>query len=272
MRPSPFQKFSRKDCGPHSVKRMDKRESEELRRISSDVRGDVLRMEELSRAGRREARADTAALLVYLYWKELASVSPDPDLCGRDRFILGMPEAIPVFYATLARRGFFEREHLWNYGRLGAMLQAYPDFRRIPGMDAPCLTLQPSLSVALSLSGALYRAASKTRVLFLVSEKAFSSEEFAEEALRAADEAAPNLLMIIIRGSAARDAKRACAGWDCRGASAYDFSSLEDAFSSLDFASGAPKAIFAAMRGAPPLFEEPVRVLEESEVLLNEHR
>ena len=120
---------------------MDDKRIEELKNISAEVRKDVLRMVGMARSGPYETPLAIASLLVYLYWEELALIPSEPRREDRDRFVLGMPRAVPALYAALARRGFFEREHLWHYRRLGAMLQALPDFRRIPGLDAPCLTV-----------------------------------------------------------------------------------------------------------------------------------
>ena len=198
-----------------------------------------------------------------------------------------MPRAVPALYAALARRGFFEREHLWHYRRLGAMLQALPDFRRIPGLDAPCLTVQPSLATAAALAEGLARRSFRPRVVFLVSERAFRSEEFAEEAARAAGEPIPNLFMIVASKDGFELPRRACSGWDCREAAADDFASLESACASFDFSSGGPKALFAAARGGSGLSlfgEEPSdgghslslgeldQALEELEVRSNEHK
>ena len=189
--------------------------------------------------------------------------------------------------AALARRGFFEREHLWHYRRLGAMLQALPDFRRIPGLDAPCLTVQPSLATAAALAEGLARRSFRPRVVFLVSERAFRSEEFAEEAARVAGEPLPNLFMIVASKDGFELPRRACSGWDCREAAADDFASLESACASFDFSSGGPKALFAAARGGSGLSlfgEEPAdgghslslgeldQALEELEVRSNEHK
>lgn len=266
---------------------MDDKRIEELKNISAEVRKDVLRMVGMARSGPYETPLAIASLLVYLYWEELALIPSEPRREDRDRFVLGMPRAVPALYAALARRGFFEREHLWHYRRLGAMLQALPDFRRIPGLDAPCLTVQPSLATAAALAEGLARRSFRPRVVFLVSERAFRSEEFAEEAARAAGEPLPNLFMIVASKDGFELPRRACSGWDCREAAADDFASLESACASFDFSSGGPKALFAAARGGSGLSlfgEEPSdgghslslgeldQALEELEVRSNEHK
>lgn len=266
---------------------MDDKRIEELKNISAEVRKDVLRMVGMARSGPYETPLALAGLFVYLYWEELVLIPSEPRREDRDRFVLGMPRAVPALYAALARRGFFEREHLWHYRRLGAMLQALPDFRRIPGLDAPCLTVQPSIAMAASFAECLARRSVKPRVVFMVSEAAFRCDEFAEEAARVSREAVPNLFMIVVSHDGFSAARPACSGWDAREASAEDFSSLEAACGSFDFSSGAPKALFVAARGGSGLSlfgAEPAgeghllslgeldQALEELEVRSNEHR
>lgn len=266
---------------------MDDKRTEELKNISAEVRKDVLRMAGMARSGPYETPLALASLLVYLYWEELVLVPSEPRREDRDRFVLGMPQAVPALYAALARRGFFEREHLWHYRRLGAMLQALPDFRRIPGMDAPCLTVNPSIAMAAALAGALSRRSFMPRVVFLVSETAFRSDEFAEEAARLAGEPVPNLFMTVVSHDGFSPARSACSGWDAREAAAEDFSALEAACGSFDFSSGAPKALFVTARGGSGLslfsaesadgghslsLGELDQALEELEVRSDEHR
>lgn len=221
---------------------MDNTRIEELKSITSEVRKDILRMVGMARSGPYETPLAAAGLLVYLYWEELVLIPSEPERGDRDRFVLGMPEAVPALYAALARRGFFEREHLWHYRRLGAMLQAHPDFRRIPGMDAPCLTVQPSLAMAASLARELASRRFRPRVAFVVSDEALRSDEFAEEARRAAKLDIPNLFMIILCGGD-MDACALPEGWETRRAAGGDFAALEGACGSFDFSRGAPKAL-----------------------------
>lgn len=266
---------------------MDEKRTEELKNIAAEVRKDVLRMVGMARSGPYETPLALASLLAYLYWEELVLIPSEPQRDDRDRFVLGMPQAVPALYAALARRGFFEREHLWHYRRLGAMLQALPDFRRIPGVDAPCLTWQPSIAMAASLAEGLARRSFRPRVVFLVSETAFRSDEFAEETARVAGETIPNLFMIVVSHGGLSPARSACSGWDVREASAEDFSALEAACGSFDFSSGAPKALFVTAHdgsGLSLLSAEPAdgghslslgeldQALEELEVRSNEHR
>ena len=109
----------------------------ELESVALEVRKDVVRMTGLSRSGHLRSCLSVVDIIVYLYWKVLRIRPEEPHWPERDRLVFSKNHACPALYAVLARRGFFEREELWNYRRLGAMLQGRPEHFRTPGVDAP---------------------------------------------------------------------------------------------------------------------------------------
>ncbi|MCQ4763424.1 hypothetical protein [Cloacibacillus evryensis] len=238
---------------------MDDKRIEELKSIAAEVRKDILRMVGLARSGPFETSISAADLLVYLYWEELLLVPAEPRREDRDRFVTDIPAAVPALYAVLARRGFFEREHLWHYRRLGAMLQALPDFKRTPGIDAPCLAVQPAVAMAAALAEELAGKEGKPRVVFLTADLSFESEEFIGEMKYIGRRRIPNLLTVIAsRGAEADGGSRisednmetlSSCGWRVRRAVSEDFRSLEEACDSFDYSGGGPKALFVSTVG-----------------------
>lgn len=232
---------------------MDEKRAEELRAFSSEVQKDILRMVGVARSGPFEISMTTADLLVYLYWEEMLLSPEEPRRADRDRFVTDVSAAVPALYAVLARRGFFEREHLWHYRRLGAMLQGLPDYSRIPGVDAPCITLQPALAMAEAMAGELYLGESSPRIFMMTSDASIDSMNFAEAA-EIAGHGTPNLTLIILcRGSGTEERHKieektklmASFGWRIERASAVDFYSLERAFSTTREKQKRPLALFA---------------------------
>lgn len=236
---------------------MDESKLGKLNNISAEIRKDILRMVGVARSGPLKTSLSTANLLVYLYWEEMLFVPEEPEREDRDRFMTDIPEAVPALYAVLARRGFFEREHLWHYRRLGAALQALPDFRRVPGVDAPCSAVRPQIAMAGVLARELFSGGNSSRVIFLTDEKNLLCDEFAGDLAKSAGKYTPNLLVSVLQNSSAAGKSviletLASSGWDVRKAAFSDFASLEDAFASFDFASGAPKALIALPENVLP--------------------
>ena len=109
----------------------------ELERIALEVRKDIVRMTGVSRSGHLDSSLSVVDILVFLYWKVLRIRPDEPLWPERDRLVFSKDHACPALYSVLARRGFFERDELWNFRRLGAMLQGRPEHARTPGVDAP---------------------------------------------------------------------------------------------------------------------------------------
>jgi transketolase len=62
-----------------------------------------------------------------------------------------------VLYATLAQKGFFPREDLVTFRKLGSKLQGHPDMKKVPGVEMSTGSLGQgfSASVGMALAGKL---------------------------------------------------------------------------------------------------------------------
>lgn len=235
---------------------MTKERLEELRRLASEIKKDVVRMAGVAHSVPFDASLSLSAFFVYLYWEQLRVSPEQPRRADRDRFVLGVEAASPLLYAALAKRGFFDRDELWHYRRLGALLQALPDFRRIPGIDAPCVTTGSALSLALAMAVELDKIKSNARVFCLVEESSLDSEDFAAELKRTALLKLRNLTLLVcasadlFKKGRARLAKLA-QGWNIASADGSDLCDIEKAFALLDFKAEKPGALFVMTGGEP---------------------
>ena len=177
----------------------------ELEKIAAEVRKDIVRMVGLARSGLIELPLLISDVLVYLYWEEMLLLAGSPSRKDRDRFVFGAEDGVPALYAILARRGYYEREQLWHYMRLGAMLQALPDFRRIPGIDAPLVTSGTELAIASGLACSLRKEGLGSRVFCFLEEKDCLGKDFMLEAEMCAGYGLDNITLIsVCKDKAAR--------------------------------------------------------------------
>jgi len=233
---------------------MDKNRKEELMAVASEVRKDIVRMVGVARSGPLDIPLSLAEVLVFLYWEEMLIVAEDPRRDDRDRFLLGMKDAVPALYAVLAKRGYFKRDELWHYRRLGAILQALPDPRRVPGIDAPCITVGPELAVASALADSLAKDKLEPRVFCLSGCDVFQLRDFHLEAKRVAKTGLDNLFLLIslsAKGKAMRGGdmdehkKTMCEyGWAVLSVDGGDFDDMERVFSPCGPLQSRPKVIF----------------------------
>lgn len=230
----------------------------ELKQIASEVRKDIVRMVGVARSGPLDFPLLISDILVYLYWEEMLLLAESPKRNDRDRFLLGTENGVPALYSVLAKRGYYDREELWHYRRLGAILQALPDFKRTPGIDAPCLTSGTELSIAAAFAESLDREDFKARVFCLLEEKECASADFLLEATRCGEKNISNIIVIIIcknvEGSSIPDLHTSCRkhlseyGWRTFDMEGCDFASMEKVFNGLNSGSAQPTAAFASVK------------------------
>ncbi|MDY9920920.1 MAG: transketolase [Synergistota bacterium] len=235
----------------------------ELEQIASEVRKDIVRMVGVARSGPLEFPLLISDVLVYLYWEEMLLLAQNPKRNDRDRFILGTEDGVPALYSILARRGYYGREELWHYRRLGAMLQTLPDFRRTPGIDAPCVTSGTELAIAAPLAQSLSIEGLNARVFCLLEESECGCEEFFLEAERCAKKNIKNIIVIAAYKhrdvSDPNDLQVKCSdrlsgyGWRILKMDGSDFASMEEIFGILDAEGSDPTAIFTSIRNGKGL-------------------
>jgi transketolase len=232
----------------------------ELCRFALEVRKDLIRMVGLARSGRISSSLSLVDLLVYLY-EEVLRVSPkDPAWGDRDRLVLGKGLGAPSLYAVLARKGYFDREELWHYRRLGALLQAYPEIHRTPGVDAPGGALGTGLGIAGGIALALRLDGRAARSFCVLGDGEVQEGAIWEAALSVSVRKLSNLVVLVdVNGTGTgpwAEVKRvepladkfAAFGFRVYRAEGHDFESLEEAFSGAGREGEGPAAILARTR------------------------
>ena len=164
--------------------------------IAQEIRKDVVRMSSVARAAGVDASLSLVDVIVYLYWGFFNIDPKEPHFSGRDRFILGDMDGCSALYAVLARYGFFDREQLWCYLRLGAVLQGTPDIRT-PGIDAPATAHGFAAGIAVGMARELQAKGSMGRVVCLLNREQLF-EEIVQNAFRSASMCRLGRMMFII--------------------------------------------------------------------------
>jgi len=91
-------------------------------------------------------------LIASLYFHELRVDPARPDWPDRDRFVLSKGHACPAQYAALAERGYFPREELLTFRKLGSRLQGHPELGLTPGVEACAGAEGQGLSVGIGMA------------------------------------------------------------------------------------------------------------------------
>ena len=100
---------------------------EDLKKISSQVRRDILRMVHNVQSGHPGGSLGCTDLLVCLFFKEMFRKKGfDMDGKNEDVFFLSNGHISPVFYSVLARCGYFNIDELNTFRELNSRLQGHP--------------------------------------------------------------------------------------------------------------------------------------------------
>ena len=116
---------------------------------------------------------------------------------NRDRFVLSKGHASAGLYATLAERGFFEKEELKDFRKLGSILQGHPDMKHIPGVDMTSGSLGQGLSAANGMAMASKLDQKGYRVYCLVGDGEIEEGQIWEAAMTSSHYKLDNLCVIV---------------------------------------------------------------------------
>ncbi|MFV0253108.1 MAG: transketolase [Beutenbergiaceae bacterium] len=133
--------------------------------------------------------------LVVLYYGGYLRVDPrNPQLEGRDRFILSKGHSGPALYAVLADRGFFPVSELQTLNTSGTNLPSHPDMNLTPGVDMTTGSLGQGFSAAVGVATAARLRADGARVFTLIGDGESHEGQIWEAALYAGHSRLDNLV------------------------------------------------------------------------------
>ena len=126
-----------------------------LDKYPAQIRRDIVRMVHDVQSGHPGGSLGTVEFFTALFF-EIMNVNPDKftiNSTGEDTFILSNGHITPVYYSTLARRGYFDVKELATFRRLGSRLQGHPSVHDgLPGIRIASGSLGQGLSVALGVA------------------------------------------------------------------------------------------------------------------------
>ena len=122
----------------------------ELRDIASQIRRDIIRMVNKASSGHPGASLGCADFFTAMYFKILRH---DPNFNmngeGEDVFLLSNGHITPVWYSTMARRGYFPIEELHTFRSINSRLQGHPATHEgLPGVRVASGSLGQGVSIA----------------------------------------------------------------------------------------------------------------------------
>lgn len=107
----------------------------QLEHKAMTIRKDIIAMLEHAGSGHSAGPLGLSDIFAALYFNIL-SINPDePEWAERDIFFLSNGHCVPVQYAAMAERGFFDKDELKTLRKLGSRLQGHPEREKLPGLE-----------------------------------------------------------------------------------------------------------------------------------------
>jgi transketolase len=123
----------------------------EMQKLVGQIRRDIVRMVHACQSGHPGGSLGCTEFFVALYFKIMKH---DPkfnmDGIGEDLFFLSNGHISPVWYATLARAGYFDVKELATFRKINSRLQGHPaTHEHLPGIRIASGSLGQGLSAAI---------------------------------------------------------------------------------------------------------------------------
>ena len=172
----------------------------DLQKISSQVRRDIIRMVNGAASGHPGGALGVADLMVALYYQIMR---PDPhnfrmDGRGEDMFFLSNGHLSAVWYSVLARYGFFDIRELRTFRKIGSRLQGHPATHDgLPGIRMSSGSLGQGLSVAIGAALSKKMNGDKSIVYCLMGDGELQEGQNWEAFLFASAKKVDNLIAIV---------------------------------------------------------------------------
>ena len=232
---------------------------EDLKKISSQVRRDIVRMVTMAKSGHPGGSLGITDVMTTLYFNEMKH---DPATWtrsgkGQDVFIISAGHLAPVYYSVLARSGYFPVSELGTLRKFGSRLQGHPCVMDgLPGVFKPSGSLGQGLSVAAGIALGKKLDGDENRVYCLCGDGESEEGQIWEAGMWAVHHKVDNLIAFTdwngqqidgptttITGIEDLSEKWGAFGWDVIIADGHDYESILNAFTMAHKANGKPKMI-----------------------------
>lgn len=141
----------------------------QLEQTANHVREDIISMLEKAGSGHSAGPLGLSDLVTALYFDVMNLDPKNPEWSDRDIFILSNGHTVPVQYAVMAERGFFDKKELATLRKLGSRLQGHPEREKLPGLETTSGPLGSGLSQAAGYAYSLqYLDNQKHRFVYCV--------------------------------------------------------------------------------------------------------
>lgn len=175
---------------------------DDLNEMARQIRRDIINMLLISKSGHSGGPLGLADIFSALYFNKLSLLPENPELDERDFVFLSIGHVAPVWYATLARRGFCGIDELKTLRKINGRLQGHPTNPKthgLPGVEIASGALGQGLSIAAGAALGLKLDGKPNHVYCICGDGELGEGQIWEAAMTAAHHNLDNLTVIVDR-------------------------------------------------------------------------
>ena len=176
---------------------MAKQNYKDFEEIARRIRIGIIKAVHAAGSGHPGGSLSAADIVTALYFREMNIDPKNPNMEGRDKFILSKGHAGPVQYAALAERGYFDKEELISLRKLRSPFQGHPNRDKVPGIEMSTGSLGQGFSVSVGMALANKLDNSDARVYALLGDGELQEGLIWEAAMSAGHYKLDNLVVIV---------------------------------------------------------------------------
>ena len=234
----------------------------ELRRKADWIRLQTVDLIAQAGLGHYASTFSCAEIVATLYYHTLRLRPGEPRWPDRDRFLLGKGHVATGLWPVLADLGFYDKELLKQFGKVGSPLNDHPNMRLAPGIDFSSGSLGHNLSVGAGMALSARLSGRDYRTFVLTGDGELQEGQVWEAAMAASHYKLGNMVAIIdangFSGSGPTSqamnieplaARFAAFGWQVREIDGNDLPTVRQTFDTLpETGSEKPVCVIARTR------------------------
>lgn len=174
----------------------------DLEEMARQIRRDIINELLLAKSGHSGGTLGTSDIFSALYFNKLNLLPSEPYADFRDYFFLSIGHIAPVWYAALARRGFFPVDELKTLRKINGRLQGHPAPMKthgLPGIEIASGALGQGLSIAVGTAIGLRVSKKPNRVYCMCGDGELNEGQIWEAVMTAVHHNVDNLTVIVDR-------------------------------------------------------------------------
>lgn len=168
-----------------------------LKERSNEVRRLLVKEIHSASKGHYGGSLSIVDVLVLLYSKEMNIDVENPKMEGRDRFVLSKGHAGPALYATLADKGYLEKEALLTLNKENTLLPSHCDMNRTNGIYMTTGSLGQGISCAVGIAKACKIKKDNAYIYCAIGDGECNEGQVCEAALAASSFKLNNLILFV---------------------------------------------------------------------------